>query len=316
MERNKLRRPELTQLVIEGADFDKQFIGKKLFPVKGEADRAGQYFKLEKGPGGLAKSGGARRAAGAPYPRMKRTFTEDSYVCFEYGLEAPLDATDKAEHGDLIDLEALDATTLARSLMIGHEQRVAAQIMTPANWLARRDPKVNYTEALLGTIDFIFDMNYAIKAMTDQGVIPTDVVLSDDLWLRIQRAPTLAKNIFGSANDKLPELAQVAAKFTIPLNFHVAMAVYDQSEEGADADMVKIWPSTDIWVGAVKDGDFKMGGAGRTIVWDADSPGGLLTTDSYEEDNIRASITRVRMHTAEKVIDPNSGVLIKTNFGA
>jgi hypothetical protein len=56
------------------------------------------------------------------------------------------------------------------------------------------------------------------------------------------------------------------------------------------------------------------GGCGRTIIWDADSEGGLFTTDQYRDEPRRGDKIRVRSNRVIKIVNPNSGRLIGTGL--
>ena len=79
-------------------------------------------------------------------------------------------------------------------------------------------------------------------------------------------------------------------------------------------DLQPIWKPTHIWLGCVKSGDFDQGGMGRTLVWQADVPGGLFATETYRDEKRRSDMARVRTNSIEKVVNENAGQLIKTNY--
>ena len=95
----------------------------------------------------------------------------------------------------------------------------------------------------------------------------------------------------------------------------IGRASYDTSNKGrATSSMAAIWKNTHIWVGQVKGGEFDAGGVGRTLVWDADVPGGLFATESYRDEKRRSDMLRVRTNSVEKIVNENCGHLIKTSW--
>jgi len=66
------------------------------------------------------------------------------------------------------------------------------------------------------------------------------------------------------------------------------------------------------WVGCTKGGDYSEGGAGRTLVWEADIPSGLYATETYRDEKRRSDRVRVRTNSIEKVLNGNAGQLIAT----
>jgi hypothetical protein len=62
------------------------------------------------------------------------------------------------------------------------------------------------------------------------------------------------------------------------------------------------------------EGDFMNGGAGRSIIWDADSPGGLFTSEQYRDEKRRGDMLRVRSNRVLKIIDPTCAQLINLQW--
>jgi flagella basal body P-ring formation protein FlgA len=54
-------------------------------------------------------------------------------------------------------------------------------------------------------------------------------------------------------------------------------------------------------------------GVGRTIVWTADAPG-MFVTETYRSEPRRGDMVRVRMHSAEKIVDATAGELLTTGW--
>jgi hypothetical protein len=315
-----LRRPELTEMYSEAADLQDMFIGEELFPVVTEPTETGIYYKRTITGGGLMRAANMTREARGAYQRSDRKFESDAFRTFEYGEEEPLDEKEMARFDDLFDAEADAGTNLARALKLGHEIRVKNKMFTPASWtLGTTSPVVAYTESLLSTIDFVRDITNRIEDLHNYGVVPNCLVLSSVLWNLIRRTPKLQSYIFGptgSANQQRQiSEADVSALFDMPLKLKIAKVPVDLSAVGDESPNIeRVWPTTYMWLGKVVGGRYKAGGAGRTIVWDADSPGGLLTTETYEEPNIRSRVVRVRMNTDEKVVDSTTGSLITTGY--
>ena len=64
----------------------------------------------------------------------------------------------------------------------------------------------------------------------------------------------------------------------------------------------------------MRGGEFDAGGVGRTLVWEADIPGGLFATETYRDEKRRSDIVPVRTNSVEKVVNENCGHLITTNY--
>lgn len=317
-----LRRPEITELLEEAPDIENMFLGQKLFPVKTEKTQSGFYYKRTIADGGLMRAESYRREPKGAYKRNESKFSKDSYMTFEHGLEEPVDDSEAAEVEEIFDATVDAARGIRRKLQMEYEIDVKNVIYNPASWAAgAQNPVVNYTESNLATIDFVRDIQNALEVFTNYGQRPTDMVLSSYLFNMIRRSPKLQAYIFGPATVANQQVQvgvdHLKGLFDVPLNIHVARLPVDLSKAGDDSPNIsRVYPTSHIFLGNIKGGNYKAGGCGRTIVWDADSPGGLFTTDTYRDEHIRCEVSRVRTHRVEKVIDPTAGLLIATNYSA
>ena len=116
------------------------------------------------------------------------------------------------------------------------------------------------------------------------------------------------------ADNQIPTGVDQIAKAFLIERVMVASATYDSSVKGSAANLVPIWGNDYLFLGNVQGGDFSAGGVGRTIVWGADCPGGLVVTETYRAENRRGDMVRVRQNTAEKIIDETAGELIATRW--
>jgi hypothetical protein len=318
----RIRRPELTEMLTEAPHIESMFLAEKLFPVKTEKTQAGEYYKRTIAGGGLMRAEGYRREPKGPYKSITSVFEKDSFKTLEHGLKEPVDAAEAAEVEEIFDAQVEAGKNVRRRLMMEYEIDVKNAIFNASAWAPGvQNPVVNYTESLLSTIDFVQDIQRALEAFTNYGQIPNTVVLSSYLFNQIRRSPKLQAYIFGPAavaNQQTQiSLKHLEGLFDIPLNFHIARLPVDLSKDGDDSpNIARVWPTSHIFLGNVQGGSYKSGGIGRTIVWDADSPGGLFTTDTYVDDDIRCDVVRVRSHRIEKIIDPTAGLLIATNYSA
>jgi hypothetical protein len=165
-------------------------------------------------------------------------------------------------------------------------------------------------------MDFPADINATIEALTLNGEEPNTMVLSLSVYNRLKRSKLLQTYLYGHLNTTqggsniTPNL--IAEAFGIP-NIVVAKKSYDNAIKGK-MNVVPVWGNEYIWIGEVQGGDFMTGGCGRTIIWDADSEGGLFTTDQYRDEPRRGDKIRVRSNRVIKIVNPNSGRLITTGL--
>ena len=248
-------------------------------------------------------------------------YTWATYTLEDRGFEERIDDTRKAEMEDFFDLENLTATNIARNLKIDFEHRAAEAVMNPANFPSEA-AAVNYTEANLDTVDLPRDVELAILRMTERGQMPNTMVISHVLWNFIRRSSLLQNFLYGrlqrdDMNRRMITVKDLQEVFNISTVL-VAAATSDTSSKkqasAQTATLSPIWSPGYIWVGKVVGGSFAAGGAGRTLVWDADVPNGLFASETYRDEKRRGDMMRVRSYSKEKIIDETCGQLIVTNF--
>jgi len=306
-------RQDISTLLMEAVHQEKHFVASSLLPVYGSEREVGRYPRFRIGKGELLKKESQKRGATGTYNESEEIFEWDSYQTQEYGHEKRVDDVVRKQMRDFFDSDMVTAKFCMNKLMLDYEVEAAAAIMDPATFTAANG-SVAYTEGNLTTIDFPADLNAAIEALTLNGEEPNTIVLSLSVYNRLKRSTKLQTYLYGHLNTTqggsniTPNL--VAEAFGIP-NIVIAKKSYDRGIKGK-TDVVPVWGNSHIWVGEVQGGDFMNGGAGRTIIWDADSEGGLFTTDQYRDEARRGDKIRVRSNRVIKIVNPNSGRLIAT----
>ena len=308
-------RQDISTLLMEGVHQEKHYVASSLLPVYGSQREVGRYPKFRLGKGELLKKESQKRNATGTYNESEEQFEWDSYQTQEYGHEKRVDDVVKKQMGDFFDAEMVTAKFCMNKLMLDYEVEAAAAIMNPTTFTATAAGTA-YTEANLATMDFPADINATIEALTLNGEEPNTMVLSLSVYNRLKRSKLLQTYLYGHLNTTqggsniTPNL--IAEAFGIP-NIVVAKKSYDNAIKGK-MNVVPVWGNEYIWIGEVQGGDFMTGGCGRTIIWDADSEGGLFTTDQYREEKRRGDMIRVRSNRVIKIVNPNSGRLITTGL--
>ena len=308
-------RQDISTLLMEAVHQDKHFVASSLLPVYGSEREVGRYPRFRIGKGELLKKESQKRGATGTYNESEEQFEWDSYQTQEYGHEKRVDDVVRKQMRDFFDSDMVTAKFCMNKVMLDYEVEAAAAIMDPAVFTAAAAGTA-YLEANLATMDFPADLNAAIEALTLNGEEPNTIVLSLSVYNRLKRSKLLQTYLYGHLNTSqggsniTPNL--VAEAFGIP-NIVIAKKSYDRGIKGK-TDVVPVWGNGYIWVGEVQGGDFMNGGAGRTIIWDADSEGGLFTTDQYRDEARRGDKIRVRSNRVIKIVNPNSGRLITTGL--
>lgn len=308
-------RMDISTLLMEAVHQRKHYIGQLLLPVYPSPREHGRYPKFTKGKGELLKKEAQKRGATGTYNESEETFEWDSYQTEEFGHEKRVDDVVKKQMADFFDAEMVSAQFCSEKLMLDYEVAAAAAIMD-TNTFTSANGSLPYTEANLDTIDFPADLNAAMEALTLIGEEPNTLVLSLPVWNRLKRSKKLQTYLYGHLNTSIGgsniTTDIVGEAFGIP-NIVIAKKSYDDAPKGK-TNVRPVWGNTHIWLGNVAEGDFMNGGAGRTIIWDADSEGGLFTSESYRDEKRRSDIIRVRSNRVIKIVSPASGRLIATQW--
>lgn len=312
---DSVARQDISTLLMEAVGQEKQYIGQAVLPIYSSEREVGRYPKFRIGKGELLKKESQLRNATGTYNESQESFEWDSYATQEYGHEKRIDDVVAKQMRDFFDAEMVSAKFCMNKVMLDYEVQVAGAIMDSSTF-ATASSSVAYTESNLATIDVAFDINYAIEQMTLIGETPNTMILSLQLWNRLKRSRQLQTYLYGYLNTTqggsniTTEI--VGAAFGLD-QIIIAKKSIDTAIKGFTS-VVPVWGNDYIWIGDIKGGDFMEGGAGRTIIWGADSEGGLFTSDQYRDEKRRGSMIRVRSNRTVKIINPNAGRLITTQW--
>jgi hypothetical protein len=315
---------------MEAVAQEKLYIGQLIFPTYPSTREVGRYPKFRIGASELLKGGtnygSTLRNETGTYNELSRKFEWDSYQTLEYGLEERVDDVVARRMESFFDAEVVTGKFLMNSLMIDYEIETELKTFDPTTFTATH-ASVMWNNTNIATFDVPLDMNAAIERMTYLGEVPTSVVMSLQLWNLIRRSQKLQTYVYGYLNvnqggSQITE--QMFANVFGLQEVIIAKKSYDTTLKGGltptstpaqvAAAVVPVWPSD--WCALVRraEGDFMNGGVGRTIIWDADAPGGLFTSESYRDEKRRGNMLRVRSNRTTKVVSPNCVQLIDTGF--
>lgn len=310
-------RGDLNTFVEEAAGADKFFIGPLVYPPFGVDVKSGTYPRLKKTSGALLKAGSTRREPKASYGEIDRAWEADTYDTLDRGLEELIDDTEQKDLARFFSQEQVTARLVLRAMMLDHEIRVAAKVFHATDWGTPTNSAVAYTAANSATNSFVADVLAAIERVNDNGESANTIVMSPDVFNRVRLATLTQNFVRGSRptdstlNITTGALQQAFAENGIT-QVLVGRARYDSAKKGQAFASAKVWGNTYVWVGDVKGGDFMAGGAGRTLVWNAE--GGLFVTETYRNEQRRSGVIRVRQHAVEKTVNDGAGTLIATQY--
>jgi hypothetical protein len=320
-------RSDISTVLMEAIGQEKLYIGQLIYPVYPSGREVGRYPKFRIGAAELLKGGTnygyTKRNETGTYNEIERKFEWDSFQTEEYGLEERVDDVVARRMESFFDAEVVTGKQLMNSLMIDYELQVAAATFAPLSLgglFTTTHTSQLYIEANISgatPVNVPFDMNAAIERMTLLGEVPTTAVMSLKLWNYIRRSQLLQTYVYGYLNvnqggSQITE--QMFANVFGLQEILIAKKSVDLQPKSTSfaTNITPVWPADYIALVRRAEGDFMNGGVGRTIIWDADAPGGLFTSESYRDEKRRGNVLRVRSNRILKTVSPNCVQLLDT----
>lgn len=309
-------RADISSVLMEAVDQEAQFIGQSLFPVFPSPREVGRYPKFRIGAMELLRkdAGSTKRNETGTYNEISRKFEWDSYQTEEYGLEERVDDVVARRMANFFDAEVVTAKYLMNNLMLAYEVQATAALLDK-NTFTTTQAIVKWTDANIATINAPRDITEALERMSLLGETPNTLAISLHLWNRIRRSQLLQTYMYGFLN-----VSQGGSQITPQMmgqvfglqNILIARKSIDTAMKGVASSVSAVFGDDLCAVCKLSGGEFQNGGLGRTIIWDADAPGGLFTSESYRDEKRRGNMLRVRSNQVIKVVSPNCVQLIDT----
>lgn len=308
-------RADINQALLE-SQADIGLIGQEIMPLLPVPAKSGIYLKVKVDDADLLNADAAKRDIGSEYQRAIRKFTSDTYDCLETGLEEVLDDSFKLDANRFFQVETETAKFLLRQLKLSHEKRVSDLLWASTTPFTTSDISATaaYSEANLATINAPADVAAAKLALNQLGYEANCVAMSAPVFERIRRSTLLQNQFYGVVSNvggRMLSEEQIAAAFGVD-KILIGRAAYNTANKNKSYSGSFVVPNSKIIVANVQGGQFTSGGMGRTLVWSDDAAG--FISESYRFEPRRANILRVRMNSAEKVIDANAAVRISTSY--
>ena len=332
-------RADLSTVLMEAVDQEGLYIAQELLPVMPSAKEVGRYPKFTKALTELLNSGKGvggwtKRGATGTYNEVDRKFSWDTYQTEEYGLEERVDDVVARRMENFFDAESVTAKLLMNQLMLDFEVETSALINSPGiaftydgtaatnlgGTFTTYQSSVKYAEANTAgstPFDVPFDVTAAVERLTLLGELPNFMALSLSLWNRIRRSQKLQTYVYGYLNVTQGG-SQITPKMFAEVfgieELLISKKSVNMALKGKTPNLQPVWGNSYIAIGKRASGDFMNGGVGRTIIWDADAPGGLFTSESYRDERRRGNMLRVRSNRTQKILIPDSLQLIDCGF--
>jgi hypothetical protein len=308
-------RADLAQAMAEYDFSKKNFIGFQVMPSLLVPLQAATFAKIVRE--GLLRREDVKRTVRSGYKRSEWEFEDDTYQCYEYGLEQALDDSERARFSRDFDSEFWAAKIAYERVLREHEIRVATAIFNTSTWTgAALTTAASAVWSNVGT-DILSDVTAAkekVRSLT--GMMPNTLIVSQKVLGLIRKNTGLINAVSYVQLASERNVLNAIADWLGLEQILVGGGVYNSDPEG-DTSLtgVDIWDDgyAMVCVGARAGDPLQTPCIGRTLCWQADSPetDGLIV-EEYREEQIRSWIYRARHNVDEKVMDANYGHLINT----
>ena len=309
-------RPDLAGSLME---FDLEmnlngFVGSQVLPVINVDRESGKFGKLPLEQ--LLQSADTKRAAGAGYSRGNWSFTDESFVCEEYGHEEPVDDREAKIYADYFDAELVSTLRARSTIMVEAEKRIAAAVYNETTFSGQITTVTNEWDDATNCTPIV-DVNTAINLAYDRtGIWPDSLVINKKVFRNLRASDKVKDAIASSgAGDPTKQsdiTVQMIAQCFDLRNVFVAGGSTNSAAEGQTAVPAQIWSDEYAMVfKAASSDDIREACLGRTFHYGGDGSQANGAVESYRDENVRADIVRVRHDVDEKILYSEVGQLLK-----
>lgn len=291
------------------------FIASKLFPVMDVTLAADTFGKIPLEQ--LLIEPEVKRAPKAAYSRSDMTFTTDSYVTQEYGLEGVVDENQAKKYRHYFDAEMAVRNRTVHTVLKAMEKRVASLVYNPTTYTGSSlFLNVSTEWSTAATCTPVNDVEFAVrKVRANTGLWANALVVSKTVFRNLRLCTQIIDRIASAgagsatkASDITPAL--LAQVFDLDYVL-VAGGTTNTAAEGQAAVPGDIWDDEYAFVCRVANSnDIEEPCIGRTFHWTDDGSQILGTIETYREEKVRGDIIRVRHQTHEKILYTECGFLL------
>jgi len=310
-------RPELagTMLEFDLAADRLGFIGLDVLPSLDVAEVSGTFGKIPIEQ--LLKEPATRRAPRAAYARDNFTFTSDSYVCEEHGLEGVVDEREARMYRNFFEAEAITTERTRDRVLRAFEKRIADLVFNTGTWTgATLTTAVTHKWSDGTNATPVDDVEAAVRRVADGvGMWPNAIIMTRRTFRNLRMVDQIMDRIASSGAGNPTKAtdvttAMLAQVFDLP-RIIVAGSIRNSANEGQDASLSSIWTDSYAMIARLAETtDIQEPCLGRTFHWGEDGSqiGGVV--ESYGEVQVRGDVIRVRMDTDEKILYTACGHLL------
>lgn len=279
------------------------FIAVECLPLKGVKKKASTMSVHTRES--LLKRADAKRAPRSAYNRIGVELEDLAYECKEYGLEGPLEDSERSNFESDFDAELETTEAVEHKLLSEQEIRVATLLFNTTTWtgaaLYTNNSAAPWATAASGVIAHVLAAKAKVRDNT--GVEPNALIISGTTLDNLLKNDGILARFPGAAviNEKMIR-ANLAAILGLE-KLIVGKKRYDSAKEGQAFSSSTIWSDSYAMVAKISTGSVLSDpGLGKTMLWTADSPSNVVV-EEYREEQTRSDIFRVRHNLVEKVFD-------------
>lgn len=299
------------------------FVGIRLFPAFPSGLQAANYYLFTAAE--LANVPQLKgRAPGSAYPRVKRTLSNDTYSCKDYGVEAPVPDEDRAKYSNFFDADMSATRQIMDTIRVNHEQRVYSLVTTGGTPSANIAVKWND-----GASNPKVDVDAARENIRQNiGLLPNMLVLTQPMVNSLSIHPRIV-DLFKYTVPGVLDVDRLATYFQVD-EVAVARNVVATNNEGQAFSPADIWGNNAILAHVNPTPDLMVPNYGRTFHWTAftslvnlrtggtgpamTAGGGgpdLMAISSYRDETVKSDIHRSEHYVGEKLTAVNAGFLLQ-----
>ncbi|KPK71189.1 MAG: hypothetical protein AMJ84_06500 [Acidithiobacillales bacterium SM23_46] len=266
------------------------------------------------------------RAPSAAYRRGDFEFTKFSYATDEHGWEEPMDDRKLAMYRDLLDAEAIHAQRATDFVLRNVEIDVAAALYDTDVWTGDTLTTVITNEWDDHTNAVPRDDVFAAKekVLVGSGLEANALICNSKQFWHATHTDDIEGLIKYSGEDDPKRMSVQALATILQLDYIlVAGGIKNESIEGQDASLARIWSDEYMMVARVATTDDPQEPCvGRMFVWAGDGPGApgtdeelAVVVEEYREEARRGSVIRARNDRDIVIMYPEAAHLLSNAIG-
>ncbi|MFA5100171.1 MAG: hypothetical protein WC547_04735 [Candidatus Omnitrophota bacterium] len=307
-------RLELGEAALEYIQQQDEFIGTQVLPIFPTKKKAAIFPAITRES--ITREADTKRAPRGNYNRDGFQAKDRQYTCEEFGLEGPLDDSERSLYATDFDAELTTVQIITRRVLQAQERRIAATVFNTTTFTGASLYTDNSSQPWDNPSSA--DIPAQVRAARERvrancGIDPNTLICSKANIDRMLASTSIKDCIRYVARLTEAELLNALADILGVRRILVGKGIYNSAKEGKTFISADIW-SDDYAMVAVIGQSSRLAdpSMGRTFLWTSDSPDNA-TVEQYRDDSARSDIFRVRQHVDEMIIDPFFAHLMKVD---